>query len=96
MFYDLKSLLQRSLRQKGIAGVVTAIQVTAAFRAVVAEMFSQQIANGLRQVSLHGDTLKISAGSSALAAEMRMREQALLQALHAKLPGHNYRLQIFG
>ena len=96
MFYDLKSLLQRSLRQKGVAGAVEATQVTSALRGVVAEIFSREVANELRQVILQGDTIKISAGSSALAGELRMREQVLLEGLNKKIPGRNYRLQIFG
>ena len=95
MFFELKSILQRRLRQQGIGQAVAAEQATVAFRALVADQFGASAAAGLRQVALRGDTLEISAGSGALAAELRIRESEFSQALATKLGGVVYRLKIF-
>ncbi len=96
MFQDLKSILHRSLRQKGISGAVEAAQVVEVFKQAVADKFSPSVVGSLRQVALRGDTLQVSAGSSALAAELRMREKELTAALADRFSGKVFRLNIFG
>lgn len=96
MFHDLKSLLQRSLRQKRIDEAVGAAQAVEAFRFIIVELFGEQAANNLRQVALRGDTLQIAAGTPALASEIRMREIDISRALADKVPGVNIKLKIFG
>lgn len=96
MFHDLKTLLRQSLRQKRIGEAVEAAQVVEAFCAVVAEMFGDSAAKGLRQVMFKGDTLHIAAGSGVLASEMRMRQIEISRQLSERLSGQSYRLKIFG
>ncbi|OHA55976.1 MAG: hypothetical protein A2429_01880 [Candidatus Veblenbacteria bacterium RIFOXYC1_FULL_42_9] len=96
MFQDIKSILRRSLMQKGIDQAVVAAQVVEAFRTVVGELLGPRVAASLHQVALKGDTLQVSAGSSALAAELSMRQTAILQALSERFPGSYFRLKIFG
>lgn len=95
MFQDIKSILSRSLRQKGINEAVEAAQVVELFRLVTAEKLGAQAVNSLRQVSLRGNVLQVSAGSSVLASELRMRENEILHDLADKLPGKSIRLSIF-
>lgn len=96
MFQDLKSILRRSLRQKGISEAVEAAQIVALFRQVTAEKIGVSAADSLRQVALKGNILQVSAGSSALASELRMRQNEILRSLADKLPGKEIRLNIFG
>lgn len=96
MFFELKSVLQRRLQQQGISRAVAAERAATAFRGLIAEQFGDAAAAGLRQVALKGDTLEVAAGSAALAAELRMREYDLQEALSHKLSGVQYRLKIFG
>lgn len=96
MFQDLKSLLESSLKQKGINQAVEAVLVAEFVRGVVGELLGSEAVKGLRQVFLQDQTLYIKASSSVLASELKLRQNDILRALSNRFSGKQYSLKIFG
>lgn len=96
MFQALGQAIKDRLKQHGVAEAVEAAQVTELLRSLVAEKWGPSAGASLRKVALRGNTLEVLADSGTLAAELRMHEYDLQDALKAKSNGKVYRLRIFG
>jgi len=95
MLQLLKNLLPNRLREQGISEAVEAAQVMEVFKDEVAKIYGASARNDFRRLVLEGNTIEVSAYSSAFASELRMRQLELEEAIKVRLGGKQYRLRIF-
>lgn len=96
VFQALKAILADRIRHQGLTDAIEAAQVVGAFKAEVERRFGATAVAAIQRTAFKADTLEVSVGSNALAAELRMRQLELQDALQAARLGKSCRLRIFG
>ena len=84
---SIKSLLNRTLKQHGIAGGVEAARVVEAMEQVLVEKWGSIAKSGIKVKFYRDKAIYLACASSVLAQEVRLYEKSLLKELNGKLEG---------
>lgn len=96
MFLDIKKLLNRRLNELGVGEQVEAVVVVEAFKRVVDKRFGRSAVNAINRAVWRYGRLEVSVASSALANELKIRENELTDLLAGELNGKVIKMNIFG
>ncbi|MBI5229699.1 MAG: DUF721 domain-containing protein [Candidatus Magasanikbacteria bacterium] len=83
----LKSMLSLSLNKNGLAKQVTIAQVLAQVRQELAQFLGDGAGELAQPLHLKNGTLTVRCTHSAVAQEIKINEQKILQSLHRQFPG---------
>ena len=83
-FHDLKSLLDRNIRQAGLNKQVDAINIVELFNSSARFLVGEKIARQTQAIYIRNKVLTIQCTSSIIMQEMRYRERHVMRSLNRK------------
>lgn len=96
MFLDIKKLLNRRLNELGVGDKVEAVVIVEAFKKVIDKRFGRSAAASINRAVWRYGRLEVSVSSSAMANELKIRQNELTDLLTAELDGKVIKMNIFG
>ena len=84
-FYDLKSLLNRSIAHSGIKKQVDAVNVVELFNALAPRLLGVRLGKEVQALFIREGALTLQCTSSVVMQEVRYRERVVVNALNARL-----------
>jgi len=85
MFYDIKSLLNKNIRQAGLGKQVEAVNIVELFNQLAPALLGQKIARQARAIHIRNSILTIQCSSSLVMQELHYREYKIIKILNDKL-----------
>ncbi len=82
--FDLKSLLQKSIKRAGINRQVEAYQVVHAFNELSPKILGDKLKDSVMAISVRDKILSVACLSSIVAQELRFKEKKIIDTLNGK------------
>ncbi|MDD5109799.1 MAG: DUF721 domain-containing protein [Patescibacteria group bacterium] len=92
-FLSLKDLLPKAIRSAGIAEQVQAARILDASQAIIRQLLPPVVSRQVTPLRISHGVLVLQVASSAIAQELRFRENAILRQLGEQFPGRVERLR---
>ncbi len=82
--FDLKSLLQKSIKRAGISRQVEAYQVVGAFNELSPKILGDKLKDSVMAISVRNKILSVACLSSVVAQELRFKEKEIINTLNER------------
>ncbi len=82
--FDLKSLLQKSIKRAGIKRQVDAYYILRAFDKLAGNILDENLKDSVKAISVRNKTLSVACLSSIVAQELKFKEKEIIECINDK------------